>query len=86
VNETEDNNRRDFDAEFDASDLFCPLPVLSAKKTLDKMSANSVLKLTATDPAAEKDIEVFVEQAGYTLIDTEHGEKSFTFYIEKTTS
>ncbi len=84
VSESENNNQRHFDAEMDASDLYCPLPVLRAKKALDQMSDNSILKLIATDPAAEQDIEAFVDQAGYTLVDTEHSEATFIFYIEKT--
>ncbi len=85
VDQANQNNQQGFDAEIDASDLFCPLPVLRAKQALDQMSADAVLKLIATDPATEKDIEVFVDQAGYELIDNEHENDTFIFYIQKTT-
>ncbi len=83
MDKSESNNEQQFDAEIDASDLFCPQPVLLAKKALDRMSKNSVLKLIATDPSSKKDIEAFVDQAGYKLIDSELNDELFIFYIEK---
>ena len=76
--------QREFDAELDASDLYCPLPVLRAKKALDKMSDNAVLKLIATDPGSREDIRAFTEQAGYRLLGDDHSDTRFVFYIEKT--
>ena len=83
MGQTNHNKQQEFDAEIDASNLFCPLPVLRAKQALDQMSTNAVLKLIATDPGTEKDIEAFVDQAGYKLIDYEHENDSFVFYIQK---
>lgn len=84
LNKTEMTDTRHSDAELDASGLYCPLPVLRAKKTLDKMSDNSVLKLIATDPGSQKDIEAYTQQSGHKLLDTEHTDEQFVFYIKKT--
>ena len=81
---TESTDSKHSDAELDASGLYCPLPVLRAKKALDQMSDNSILKLIATDPGSQKDIEAYTQQSGHRLLDTEHTEKRFVFYIEKT--
>ena len=84
LDQSENNNQQHFDAEIDASMLYCPLPVLRAKKALDQMSDNSILKLIATDPSSEKDIAAFVDQAGYKLSSTQHSKDTFIFFIEKT--
>ena len=38
-----------FDKEFDASGLSCPLPILKTKKALADMVSGQVLKVLATD-------------------------------------
>ena len=78
------NKAQTTDAELDASGLYCPLPVLRAKTALDKMSDNSILKLIATDPGSQKDIEAYTQQSGRKLLDTQHTNNCFIFYIEKT--
>ena len=83
MDQTNHNKQQKFDAKIDASNLFCPLPVLRAKQALDQMSTNAILKLIATDPGTEKDIEAFVDQAGYKLIGYEHENDLFVFYIQK---
>ena len=42
----------EFDRELDACGLNCPLPILRAKKTLDRMESGQVLKVVATDPGS----------------------------------
>ena len=84
MNKVETKDNKHSDAQLDASGLYCPLPVLRAKKALDQMSDNSILKLIATDPGSEKDIEAYTQQSGYKLLDTDHSDDCFVFYIEKT--
>ena len=84
MKKTEMTGTKHSDAELDASGLYCPLPVLRAKKALDQMSDNAILKLIATDPGSQKDIEAYTQQSGHKLLDTEHSDKAFVFYIEKT--
>lgn len=84
MNKAETTDTMHSDAELDTSGLYCPLPVLRAKKALDQMSDNSILKLIATDPGSQKDIEAYTQQSGNKLLDTDHSDDSFVFYIEKT--
>lgn len=84
MNKAENIDTRHSDAQLDASGLYCPLPILRAKKTLIQMSDNSILKLIATDPGSQKDIEAFTQQSDYTLLGTDHTADSYVFYIEKT--
>ena len=84
MSKTENTDIKHSDAQLDASGLYCPLPVLRAKKALDQMSDNAVLKLTATDPGSQKDIEAYTQQSGYRLVSTDHTSDCFVFYIQKT--
>ena len=52
----------------DLSGLKCPLPVLKARRAIKDMSAGEVLKVVATDPAAQLDFPHFCETAGHELI------------------
>ena len=40
----------EFNKEFDASGLSCPLPIVKTKKALADMSSGQVLKVISTDP------------------------------------
>jgi tRNA 2-thiouridine synthesizing protein A len=72
-----------FDKEFDASGLSCPLPIVKTKKALVDMASGQVLKVTATDCGAVKDMQAFADQTGNTLLaNTEEGGK-FIFFMQK---
>jgi tRNA 2-thiouridine synthesizing protein A len=72
-----------FDKEFDASGLNCPLPILKTKKALNDMTTGQVLKVIATDCGAVKDMQAFADQTGNTLLsNTEVGGK-YVFFMQK---
>ncbi|MFZ2302547.1 MAG: sulfurtransferase TusA family protein [Gallionella sp.] len=72
-----------FDKEFDASGMSCPLPVVKTKKALADMESGQVLKMISTDCGSVKDIQAFADQTGHTLLaSTEEGGK-YVFYIKK---
>lgn len=72
-----------FDQELDASGLNCPLPILRAKKALNKMDNGQILHIIATDPGSVKDFEAFANQTGNKLLEsTEEGGK-YLFLIKK---
>ena len=58
-----------FDKEFDASGLACPLPILKAKKALADMLSGEVLKVVATDPGSMRDFQAFARQTGNELVE-----------------
>lgn len=72
-----------FDKEFDASGLSCPLPILKTKKSLADMASGQVLKVIATDSGAVKDMQAFADQTGNELLATEEAGGTFTFYMKK---
>jgi len=69
--------------EIDARGLNCPLPILHAKKALDRIGTGQVLKITATDPGAVKDFQAFARQTGNELLDSTEGSGEYTFYLRK---
>ena len=72
-----------FDKEFDASGLACPLPIVKTKKALNDMTPGQVLRVVATDPGAVCDMEAFAEQTGNTLLESGTENKKFVFFLKK---
>jgi tRNA 2-thiouridine synthesizing protein A len=72
-----------FDKEFDASGLACPLPIVKTKKALQDMSSGQVLRVVATDPGSVADMAAFAEQTGNQLLDKTTEDKKFVFFLKK---
>lgn len=72
-----------FDKEFDASGMACPLPVLKTKGSLKDMLPGQILRVISTDPGSVCDIAAFATQTGNQLL--EHGSENskFVFYLKK---
>lgn len=73
----------DADRIYDASGLLCPLPVLRANRVLRELSPGQVLKVLATDPAAEADFPAYCRQTGHTLVASGREGDVLTFLIRK---
>jgi tRNA 2-thiouridine synthesizing protein A len=72
-----------FDKEFDASGLSCPLPIVKTKKALADMSPGQVLRVVATDPGSVADMSAFAEQTGNQLLEQSTQDKKFVFFLKK---
>ena len=73
----------DFDQELDARGLNCPLPILRAKKALNGMDAEQILKIISTDPGSVKDFEAFASQTGNELLSSSEEGGEFHFMMKK---
>jgi tRNA 2-thiouridine synthesizing protein A len=73
----------DFNKEFDASGLSCPLPILKTKKALTDMTTGQVLKVISTDCGSVKDMQSFSEQTGNTLLSTTEEGGKYIFFMQK---
>ena len=71
------------DQELDVSGLFCPYPLLEAKKALNLLSTGKVLKIISTDPAAIIDFKVFTATSSNELLHQEKLSKKYYFWIKK---
>ncbi len=73
----------DFDQELDARGLSCPLPILRAKKALNRLQSGQILKIVATDPGSVKDFEAFANQTGNELLASSSQDQEFHFKLKK---
>ncbi len=72
-----------FDKEFDASGMSCPLPIVKTKKALVDMASGQLLKVISTDAGSVKDMQAFADQTGNALVSsTEEGGK-YIFFMKK---
>jgi len=72
-----------YDKEFDASGLACPLPIVKTKKSLNDMASGQVLRVIATDPGSVCDMEAFAEQTGNTLLASSTENSKYVFFLKK---
>ncbi|TFG34670.1 sulfurtransferase TusA family protein [Candidatus Thorarchaeota archaeon] len=71
-------------AEFDASGLRCPMPILKTKKEVQQIEVGQILKVIATDIGTKKDFPAWAERSGNEIVEMiEDGEK-LVWYIRRT--
>jgi tRNA 2-thiouridine synthesizing protein A len=69
--------------EVDARGLNCPLPILRTKKALNDMASGEVLRVTATDPASQRDFQAFSKQTGNALVDSSFTDGVYTYLLKR---
>jgi tRNA 2-thiouridine synthesizing protein A len=72
-----------YDKEFDASGLACPMPIVKTKKSLADMASGQVLRVVATDAGSVCDMQAFTEQTGHTLVSSTTENSKYVFLIKK---
>ncbi|MFM2068274.1 MAG: hypothetical protein RLZZ584_3183 [Pseudomonadota bacterium] len=72
-----------FDKEFDASGLACPMPIVKTKKALSALETGQVLRVIATDPGSVCDMAAFAEQTGNPLLSSGEEGGKFVFFLKK---
>jgi tRNA 2-thiouridine synthesizing protein A len=61
----------------------CPMPVVLARKGIDRLVAGQVLALEATDPGSCRDIPAWARDMGHELLGTEQSEGAWRYLIRK---
>lgn len=72
-----------FDKEFDASGLSCPMPIVKTKKALSTMASGQVLRVIATDPGSVCDMAAFAEETGNPLLASSQESSHYVFFLRK---
>jgi len=72
-----------FDKEYDASGLACPLPIVKTKKALSDMATGQVLRVVSTDPGSVCDMAAFAEQTGNQLLEQGSENNKYVFFLKK---
>lgn len=67
----------------DVKGLNCPMPLLKAKKALNEMVAQEVLRVLATDPGSVRDFEVFSRQSGHALLESGENDGVYFYVLQK---
>lgn len=70
----------------DAKGLQCPMPLLKAKKALNEMNPEELLRVLATDPGSVRDFEVFSKQSGHSLLESRHEGDTYIYLLRKKSS
>jgi tRNA 2-thiouridine synthesizing protein A len=71
------------DVTLDMRGLRCPLPVLRARKAMQRVPAGDVLHVVATDPGTVRDFQAFCAATGHTLVEHAEQDGEFSFRIRK---
>jgi tRNA 2-thiouridine synthesizing protein A len=69
--------------EVDACGQQCPMPLLQAKRALNRMQAGERLRVLATDQGSVRDFRVFAEQSGHTLLASEERAGVYIHLLQK---
>ncbi len=67
----------------DAKGLQCPMPLLKAKKALNDMNPDELLRVLATDPGSVRDFEVFSRQSGHPLLESRREGDTYIYLLRK---
>jgi tRNA 2-thiouridine synthesizing protein A len=67
----------------DTRGLQCPLPVLRARKAIQKLAPGALLRVLATDPGTVKDFRAFCQATGHELVESASEAGEFRFLIRK---
>jgi tRNA 2-thiouridine synthesizing protein A len=73
----------DVDLVIDAKGKSCPMPVVMARKGMDRIGAGQVLAVEATDPGSCRDIPSWARDMGHELLATEDAAGGWRYLIRK---
>lgn len=78
-----------FDDTLDVKGLNCPMPLVKARQTLNKMDVGQVLRVLATDRGSVKDFQGWAKTAKNIELleqsqESENGKTIFAHYVRKT--
>ncbi len=80
---TETDSETKITQSLDAKGLNCPLPILKTKVLLNKMNADEVLFVEATDPHSQVDFEAYCARTKHEIIKFEIINDVYHFYIKR---
>ena len=67
----------------DTRGLTCPEPVMLLHNKIRDMPSGEVLEILATDPATTRDIPKFCNFLGHELLDQQHSDSEYRYWVRK---
>ena len=61
----------------------CPMPLLKAKRALNEMAVGEHLRVLATDQGSVRDFQVFAQQSGHRLLQSDERAGVYMHLLEK---
>jgi TusA-related sulfurtransferase len=76
---------RDMEANhvLDCKGLQCPVPLIQAKRAVERLSVNEILELHTTDPGSLQDIPMWARANGHTIVKQQTDGSTYLFWIKK---
>ena len=67
----------------DCIGLYCPIPIMNARREMDKLAIGQILEVLADDPAAEDDLKAWAKRTGQKILEIEKIDEGMRFLIQK---
>lgn len=71
------------DAVLDLKGFSCPMPLLKAKTSLEKLGPGQILEILGTDPDSKIDLPNWCRYTGHTFLGVKDEIGFFRFFIQK---
>ncbi len=71
------------DEVLDCKGLSCPMPLLKAKKAIQKLKSGQILELLGTDPGTKTDLPAWCERAGHEFLGVIEEQGYNRYFIKK---
>ena len=77
------DSHENFTRYLDVTGLRCPLPLLKAKKALNELQVGEVLKVSATDPGAQRDFQTYIDHTQHVMVSAWEQDGVYWYLIER---
>jgi tRNA 2-thiouridine synthesizing protein A len=67
----------------DVKGMSCPMPLLRAKKEIEKINSGEILEILGTDPGSRKDFPGWAARSGHEYLGEKEEAGFFRYYIRK---
>jgi len=67
----------------DVKGLSCPMPLLRAKKEIDKLNSGEIIEVLGTDPGSRNDLPGWCKRAGHEFLGEKEDSDFIRFFIKK---
>lgn len=68
----------------DCQNLLCPMPIIKLNTAINQISVGQTLKMLATDPGSQYDVQAWAKQTSHELVETEKNGKVFSYIVRRT--
>lgn len=73
----------EFDREYDAKGLMCPMPIVKLAQEIKKMESGQVLKLICDDIGSKDDVPAWASRTGNEFLGMEEENGTYVYYVKK---